>query len=187
MTISAYLANIRRWLFLMSGCITIVVLTGCEDDTPQQSLEFEEQQPSYAIVKPVPQNLQGGMPTAKPAEMLSVADPTPPEQWLLTLYLGKPDADETRDIGYYQKLLSSIKSHVHEQPRVIANRTVQTTRQLQEMGIEADEDQLLQDFADQLKTTTGRYVYGELCANYSNLRQQQLSHQQAMQDLLESL
>ncbi|MCL5974285.1 MAG: hypothetical protein M1270_00350 [Gammaproteobacteria bacterium] len=38
--------------------------------------------------------------------------------------------------------------------RVIANRTVQMTRQLQEMGIEADEDQLLQDFAED---------YGALC------------------------
>jgi hypothetical protein len=187
MKLSGYFVSVTPIKFILPVCISLAVLAGCEDDKSQQALEFEDQQPSYAIVKPVPQNLQSGMPTAKPAEMLSVADPTPPEQWLLTLYLAKPDADEARDIGYYQKLLSSIKSHVHEQPRVIANRTVQTTRQLQEMGIEADEDQLLQDFAEQLKKTTGRYVYGELCANYSNLRQQKLSHQQAMQDLLESL
>lgn len=187
MTISAYLATIRRLLWVLPICIVVVVLAGCEDDKPQQTLEFEEQQPSYAIVKPVPHNLQDGMPAAKPAEMLSVADPTPPERWLLTLYLSKPDADETRDISYYQQLLASIKSRVHEQPRVIANRTVQTTRQLQEMGIEADEDLILEAFAKKLQPMTGRYVYGELCANYSNLRQQQLSHQQAMQDLFESL
>jgi len=187
MGLAAYFISVKRLVFILPFSISLAVLASCEDDKSRQALEFEEQQPSYAIVNPVPQSLQGGMPAAKPAEMLSVADPTPPEQWLLTLYLVKPDADETRDIGYYQKLLSSIKSHVHEQPRVIANRTVQTTRQLQEMGIEADEDQLLQDFAGQLKTTTGRYVYGELCANYSNLRQQQLSHQHAMQELFESL
>ncbi|HAO25358.1 MAG TPA: hypothetical protein DCQ49_09765 [Methylophaga sp.] len=119
--------------------------------------------------------------------MLSVADPTPPEQWLLTLYQAKPGADKTRDTNYYQRLLSSIKPHVHEQPRVIANRTVQTTRQLQEMGIAADEDQMLEDFAAQLQTVNGRFVYGELCANYSNLRQQKLSHQEAILELFESL
>jgi hypothetical protein len=55
------------------------------------------------------------------------------------------------------------------------------------MGIGADEDQMLEDFADQLQTDNGRFVYGELCANYSNLRQQKLSHQEAIQDLFASL
>lgn len=177
---------IKRLLIVFSVSLSFMAISGCEDNEVQQSQEFDEQ-PSYAVIKPVPQNLQQGMPEAKPVEMLSVADPTPPEQWLLMLYLAKPDADKTRDTHYYQNLLSSIKPHVHEQPRVIANRTVQTTRQLQEMGIAADEDQILEDFAVQLQTINGRFVYGELCANYSNLRQQQLSHQEAMQDLFESL
>lgn len=177
---------VQRSVAFLFISVAIIAITGCDDDGLQTS-QFEEQQPSYAIVKPVPQNLQQGMPEAKPVEMLSVADPTPPEQWLLSLYQVKPDSDKTRDSNYYQKLLSSIKPYVHEQSRVIANRTVQTTRQLQEMGIEANEDQILEDFADQFQTVSGRYVYGELCANYSNLRQQKLTHQQAMQKLFELL
>lgn len=186
MKISANDVTMKRLLIVMFACLSFMTLAGCEDNEVQQSQEFDEQ-PSYAVIKPVPHNLQQGMPEAKPVEMLSVADPTPPEQWLLTLYQAKPDADKARDTHYYQQLLSSIKPHVHEQPRVIANRTVQTTRQLLEMGIEADEDQMLEDFATQLQTISGRIVYGELCANYSNLRQQQLTHQEAIQDLFESL
>jgi len=187
MKISLSLVTVRRLLSILSVSLSVAAITGCEDDELQQSQQFDERQPSYAIIKPVPQNLQDGMPMAKPVEMLSVADPTPPEQWLLTIYQSRPDADKARDTGYYQRLLSSIKPHVHEQPRVIANRTVQTTRQLQEMGIEADEDKILEDFSAQLQSVTGRYVYGELCANYSNLRQQQLSHHEATQNLFESL
>ncbi|WP_439502995.1 hypothetical protein [Methylophaga sp.] len=186
MKLTIMVLAVQRVGFFLIISVAIIGVTGCNDDA-QQTSQVEEQQPSYAIVKPVPQNLQQEMPEAKPVEMLSVADPTPPEQWLLSLYQAKPDADNTRDSNYYQKLLFSIKPYVHEQPRVIANRTVQTTRQLQEMGIEANEDQILEDFADQFQTVNGRYVYGELCANYSNLRQQNLTHQQAMQKLFELL
>ena len=177
---------IQRVVSFLFISLVIIGITGCEDDA-QQTSQFEEQQPNYAIVKPVPQNLQQGMPETKPVEMLSVADPTPPEQWLLSLYQLNPDIEPARDKGYYRNLLTIIQKSVHEQPRVIANRTVQITRQLQEMGIEANEDQILEDFAEHFQTVSGRYVYGELCANYSNLRQQKLTHKQAMQKLFELL
>lgn len=179
-----FLAVQRAVCFLFIS-VAIIGITGCDD--AQQTSQFDEQLPSYAIVKPVPQNLQQGMPMAKPVEMLSIADPTPPEQWLLSLYQLNPDMGPDRDKAYYRNLLTSIQKNVHEQPRVIANRTVQTTRQLQEMGIEANKEQMLEDFAEQFQTLSGRYVYGELCANYSNLRQQKLTHQQAMEKLFELL
>lgn len=185
MKLSINFLTVQRTVSFLFIAVAIIGITGCDDD--QQTSQFEEQQPNYAIVKPVPQNFQQGMPEAKPVEMLSVADATLPEQWLLSLYQLHPDRDPDRDKGYYQNLLTSIQKNVHEQPRVIANRTVQTTRQLQEMGIEANEDQILEDFAEQFQTMSGRYVYGELCANYSNLRQQKLTHQQAMQKLFELL
>lgn len=179
-------STLKYVLSIFFVCLFIAFIAGCEEDEMPQSQEFDEQS-SYAIIKPIPQKLQQGMPAAKPVEMLSVADPTPPEQWLLKLYQAKSNADTARGAEYYQRLLSDIKPHVHEQPRVIANRTVQTTRQLQEMQIEVDEDQLLESFADYFKQVSGQYVYGELCANYSTLRQQQLSHEQAMQELFQSL
>lgn len=145
---------------------------------------FNEQQ-DYIPVAPVPENLQGGMPAAKPKEMLSVGDPTPPEVWLLSLYQKKPGHDPSRDTAYYQQLLEQLQLHVHEDKRVIANRLVQVTRQLTEKGIEADQDRLLVDFANYLPTVEGTYVFGELMANYSNLRQQQIGHERAMQRLFE--
>lgn len=56
---------IQRVVSFLFISLVIIGITGCEDDA-QQTSQFEEQQPNYAIVKPVPQNLQQGMPEAKP-------------------------------------------------------------------------------------------------------------------------
>lgn len=171
---------------LLLACLFLWVLTSC-DEEPSQAKQFDQELPSYAVIKPVPQNLQDGMPADKSVEMLSVADPTPPEQWLFSRYVEETDNAPNRDKAYYKRLLTAIEAHVHEQPRVIANRTVQTTRQLLEMGIDAEEGQIMEDFSANLQNVSGRYVYGELCANYSNLRQQQLTHEQAIKALFDSL
>ncbi|HCC82519.1 MAG TPA: hypothetical protein DEQ25_15155, partial [Methylophaga sp.] len=56
---------VQRVGFFLIISFAIIGVTGCNDDA-QQTSQVEEQQPSYAIVKPVPQNLQQGMPEAKP-------------------------------------------------------------------------------------------------------------------------
>ena len=119
--------------------------------------------------------------------MLSVASQTAPEDWLLALYLTSDNADTTRNNSYYRRLLTAINRAVHDTPRVIANRTVQISRQLTEMGISVDMDLILTDFARHLQNADRHFVYGDLCAQYVILRQQHLTHALAMQTLFELL
>lgn len=164
--------------------LALFSLSGCSDDEAFTSEGFQADD-SYIAVAPVPEKLQSGMPAEKEKEMLSVADPTPPEVWLLSLYQKRPSHDPERDVFYYQKLLDQILLHVHEDKRVVTNRLVQVTRQLEDKQIEADQEQLLIDFAEYLSAVEDQYVFGELTANYSNLRQQNISHDVAMQKLFE--
>ncbi|HIC47626.1 MAG TPA: hypothetical protein EYM37_03795 [Methylophaga aminisulfidivorans] len=164
--------------------MSVLTLAACNDDEFSQD-DFSQDDGDFTAVVPVPANLQSGMPEEKPKEMLSVADPTRPEVWLLSLYQQKPEHDPDRDVFYYQSLLDKILPHVHEDKRVVSNRLVQVTRQLADKGIEADQDELLVDFAHYLPAVNGKYVFGELIANYSNLRQQNIDHEQAMKTLFE--
>ena len=163
-----------------------LMLAGCGDDEFSEA-GFKQDSGEYTAVAPVPADLQSGMPAEKPKEMLSVADPTPPEVWLLSLYQKRPDHNPERDVFYYQALLDKVLAHVHEDKRVVSNRLVQVTRQLADKGIEADQERLLTDFAALLPEVDETYVFGELTANYSNLRQQNIGHEQAMQQLFEAI
>lgn len=173
-------ANLFKYVVAAS---LVFAVSACGDEEFTQE-SFSERQ-DYTAVAPVPEKLQAGMPTEKPKEMLSVADPTPPEVWLLSLYQKKPGHDPARDLVYYQQKLDKLLLHVHEDKRVVTNRLVQVTRQLADKGIEADQDRLFVDFVNYLPTVEGTYVFGELTANYSNLRQQQIAHDEAMQRLFE--
>lgn len=177
--------KLKRYTFIT---ITLagLCLAGCGEDEFSES-GFQQDDGDYTAVAPVPADLQSGMPAERPKEMLSVADPTPPEAWLLSLYQKRADHDPERDVFYYQALLEKVLAHVHEDKRVVTNRLVQVTRQLADKGIEADQERLLTDFAALLPEVDETYVFGELTANYSNLRQQNIGHEQAMQQLFENI
>lgn len=174
----------KRCTKIVLVCMSAIALASCNDDEFSED-NFSHEDGNFTAVAPVPSNLQAGMPEEKPKEMLSVADPTPPEVWLLSLYQQKPEHDSDRDEFYYRALLTEILPHVHEDKRVVTNRLVQVTRQLADKGIKADQDKLLVDFAHYLPGVNGKYVFGELMANYSNLRQQNIDHEQAMKVLFE--
>jgi hypothetical protein len=177
--------NLKQYTFI-SITLAGLILAGCSEDEFSESA-FQQDDGDYTAVAPVPADLQSGMPAERPKEMLSVADPTPPELWLLSLYQQRPDHDPERDALYYQDLLEKVLVHVHEDKRVVTNRLVQVTRQLADKGIEADQEMLLTDFAAYLPEVDGTYVFGELTANYSNLRQQDIAHDQAMEQLFANI
>lgn len=174
----------KQCMNYIMACVSVLTLASCGDDEFSQ-IDFGQDEAEFTAVTPVPDHLRAGMPEEKPKEMLSVADPTPPEVWLISLYRQKPNHDPERDVMYYQKLLDEVLAHVHEDKRVVSNRLVQVTRQLQDKGIDADQDRLLIDFSHYLPSVNGKYVFGELTANYSNLRQQDMNHDQAMKQLFE--
>jgi len=168
---------------------------GCDGEQQQleEMLEQQEQQqqknsPDYAIVRPIPIELEQGMPDVKQKEMLTVADVTHPAQWLLTNYQQQSSHDPQRDVFYYSKLLTRITQNVHEDQRVVANRTVQIANKLNEQGIAISQEQLLNGFADYLEREADkRYVFGEIIGNYSNLRRQGHSHETSMKLLFQLL
>ncbi|AFJ03250.1 hypothetical protein Q7C_2114 [Methylophaga frappieri] len=174
--------NKARYLIGVVVCSTsVTMLSACSDEPEISAIEGED----YAAVKPIPQYLQQGMPDYVPPEMLSVGDLTAPEDWLLSLYL-EQNPDANRQASFYTSRFEKITPYVHDTPRVIANRTVQISNQLNEQGIEADVDELLTDFANHIDSTSHQYVYGDLCAQYVTLRRQNLSHADAIVHLFDN-
>ena len=177
----------------LSILVVVGFLSAC--DAEQQEFEemlkqrqAEEATPDYAVVRPIPIELEQGMPEADEKEMLSVADATHPAKWLLSQYQQRPAHDVKRDVFYYSNLLTRIEDNVHEDQRVIANRIVQITNQLKEKNIVVTHDELLNGFADYLEHKANKtYVFGEIIANYSNLRQQGREHQQSLELLFQLL
>lgn len=167
--------------------LLLVTLGGCEDiDTETDNkATAPETTKNMAPVKPVPENLRRGLPREPLAEILTVADPTPPEEWLASVNRLSYGAEDESRAPYYRRLLNRIQPHVHEDRRMIANRSVQTSRTLRDNGIETSTDQILESFAEQLDDATDHYVYGELCAHYGNLRMQGIPHQQAVEILFQ--
>lgn len=165
---------------------TIFALASCEQQ--QQDFVDESDSTEFIQVKPVPSYLQKGMPALKEKEMLTVADPMTPGEWLLSRYQKNEGHDPARDMKYYNIQLNHIISHVHEDRRVVANRIVQVTNQLNEKGFASDQDSILSGFADAFQShTNDHYVFGEIIANYSNLRQQGMNHQDAIAKLFSLL
>ncbi len=171
-------------LFVVFCCFTACDAEQQEFEEMLKQQQAEEAFPDYTVVRPIPIELEQGMPEADKKEMLSVADATHPAKWLLSQYQQLPVHDINRDVFYYSSLLTRIEANVHEDQRVIANRVVQVTNQLKEKNIDVTHDELLNGFANYLENKANKtYVFGEIIANYSNLRQQGRGHQQSL-DLL---
>jgi hypothetical protein len=177
--------------------LSLLIVVCCFSACDAEQKEFEEmlkqqqaqeESPDYAVVRPIPIELEQGMPEADQKEMLSVADATHPAKWLLSQYQQLSAHDVHRDVFYYSILLARIEKNVHEDQRVIANRIVQVSNQLKEKSIAVTHDELLNGFADYLENKANKtYVFGELIANYSNLRQQGRDHFQSLELLFELL
>ena len=162
--------------------ITIMIMLqfACNDQEPAEATTNND---GFAPVKPVPKELLQGMSEGEPqVGFLTVADPTPPETWLNEIQITMNGQDPYTP-GYYKKLLNNIYPHVHESRRMIANRSVQTSRSLNEKGVEMSTETLLETFSSQLQQSRQKIVYGELCAQYTTLRLQGSSHDNAVNTL----
>lgn len=169
------------WLLF---CLAVLCITGCEQQSNES--EWHTTQDGQTAIAPVPDFLQHGMPEDRSAQMLAVTDSRQPAFWLVSLNEKEAiNLDKTEQ--YYRHLLENIATYVHEDHRVIANRVVQSSKVLEEQGIDAHWSEILQGFSDAATDVSGPYVFGDLCSNYTNLRQQHHSHADAMHLLFELL
>jgi hypothetical protein len=74
-----------------------------------------------------------------------------------------------------------------EDPRMIANRTVQLGQMLAETGKSESYGDLLDGFG-QIAAKRGRHksLYGEMCQHYVNIRNRGLGHEAALSELSEN-
>ena len=104
---------------------------------------------------------------------LAPTDGTDPARWLAGREAGHPlPADDPRATGMGAALAAAREGFI-EDPRMIANRTVQLGQMLAEAGL-GEEYRALLDGLGGIAAGRGRRksLYGELCQHYYNARRQ---------------
>jgi hypothetical protein len=83
------------------------------------------------------------------------------------------------------EVIARLDERYLEDPRMLANRTVQLMRMLREVGKEVELMTLLVDFSELTVGREGREdQFGEKCAHYFNLRRSGVTHADAIAELV---
>ncbi|KQO78702.1 hypothetical protein ASF20_10305 [Methylobacterium sp. Leaf88] len=116
---------------------------------------------------------------------LSPTDGMEPAVWLARREPGQPVARAAARSDHLRQSLSRAKEIFIEDPRMIANRTVQLGQMLAEAGEPESYTDLLEGLEGAASPTHRKQLYGELCQHYYNSRQQGLDRAQALARLTE--
>jgi hypothetical protein len=115
------------------------------------------------------------------ADWLSAADTRDPVAWLEG-FDASPAAGTPERRAALLELIGRLNERYIEDPRMLANRTVQLQGMLAEVGVTEDMHVLLRGFADQTQGVSAP-SFGEMVGFYVNLRAGGASHAEAMQAL----
>ncbi len=112
------------------------------------------------------------------SDFITFADEINEVDWLILKTTGyEPDEyAEREDISRLLELLDTVYS---EDKRMIANRTVQTAKMLEENQLHFDLKAFLEGFAE-IPSEGSMTVFGSYCQHYFNLRSNDLSHAQVI-------
>ena len=115
---------------------------------------------------------------------LSPTDGTDPARWLGGREAGHPLPADAPPVRALRAALTRASIGFIEDPRMIANRTVQLGQMLAEVGKAEDYRSLIEGFG-QVAALHGRHksLYGEMCQHYFNTRNRGLDHRAALEDL----
>jgi hypothetical protein len=103
---------------------------------------------------------------------LSPTDPMEPARWLASRELGRPAPEVGSQADHLRHSLARAKDSFIEDPRMVANRTVQLGQMLAEAGMPEPYADLLDGLEAVASITTRKQLYGELCQQYYNTRRQ---------------
>ncbi|WP_232631777.1 MxaH protein [Methylobacterium sp. Leaf118] len=108
-------------------------------------------------------------------------DGTDPARWLAGREAGKPLPDDAPEVAALRASLSAARTGFVEDPRMIANRTVQLGQMLTEIGRPESYRSLI-DGLGGVAARRGRHksLYGEMVQHYYNARAQGADHDGAL-------
>jgi hypothetical protein len=116
---------------------------------------------------------------------LSPTDGMEPAAWLARREPGEPVANAAGRSDHLRHSLARAKETFIEDPRMIANRTVQLGQMLAEAGEPESYTDLLDGLEGAASPAHRKQLYGELCQHYYNTRRQGLDRAQALARLAE--
>lgn len=111
---------------------------------------------------------------------LSPTDATEPALWLASQEPRQSAETITERTDHLRHSLARAKRTFIEDPRMIANRTVQLGQMLAEAGQGEDYSALLDGLEAAAATSHRKQLFGELCQHYYNSRQQGLDRTKAL-------
>ncbi|KQP56338.1 hypothetical protein [Methylobacterium sp. Leaf108] len=119
------------------------------------------------------------------APWLLATDPMEPARWLASRELGRPAPETGAQADHLRHSLARAKEAFIEDPRMVANRTVQLGQMLAEAGKAEPYADLLDGLEEVAAATARKQLYGEMCQHYFNTRQQGLDRAAALAKLTE--
>jgi hypothetical protein len=116
---------------------------------------------------------------------LSPTDPMDTGRWLASREAGRPVANDDAASAQMRRSLGQAQAFFIEDPRMIANRTVQLGEMLGEAGKKEKYEDILAGLTNVARGAKGRQLYGEMCQHYFNTRQQGEDHEATLAKLSE--
>ncbi|WP_026597096.1 hypothetical protein [Methylobacterium sp. 77] len=116
---------------------------------------------------------------------LSHTDPMEPARWLASRETGTPAPEVGSQTEHLRHSLARAKESFIEDPRMIANRTVQLGEMLAEAGKPEPYADLLDGLEEVAAATHRKQLFGEMCQHYYNTRQQGADRTSALSRLNE--
>ncbi|MDP4021380.1 MxaH protein [Methylobacterium sp. NEAU 140] len=115
---------------------------------------------------------------------LSPTDGTDPARWLAGREAGHTLPADAEPVRAIRAALTGARDGFIEDPRMIANRTVQLGQMLAEVGKGEGYGALIDGFG-RVAARRGRHksLYGEMCQHYFNTRNRGLDHAAALAEL----
>ncbi|TWB39041.1 hypothetical protein [Nitrospirillum pindoramense] len=117
---------------------------------------------------------------------LDVRETMEPALWLRSREEGHPVLAADPEVDRLRRALRQAAERFIEEPRMIANRTAQTSDALMEMGQPELAVDILVGMIDVADATPHKQIYGALCQHYLNLRKSGMERSAALARLVAS-
>jgi len=139
-------------VFFLTGAL-LAALSGCEAEAPEAGASGPVER--QAVVVATPQVARAEVPGAREDRWLTFKDTRDPIAWLAS-FDDAPEAGEEARRNALRDVIAELDARYLEDPRMLANRTVQLRNMLGESGLDEDMLQLLQGFASLTRGEEGR-------------------------------
>lgn len=143
------------------------------------------EEPAEAARAPEDQTVVATKSDADIPPWLAPTDPMEPARWLASRERGRPAPEVGSEADHLRHSLARAKDAFIEDPRMVANRTVQLGQMLAEAGTPEPYADLLDGLEAVAAVTTRKQLYGELCQQYYNTRRQGADRATALARLTE--